>query len=54
MFTLETDLAQDAWKSILKQIMDYGEDLEDERNLHTKELLNVIVTITRSYNFRTS
>ena len=45
MFTLETDLAQDAWRSILKQIMDYGEDVEDERNLHTKELLNVIVTI---------
>jgi len=50
MFTLETALVQDAWKSILKEIMENGEDLEDERNLHTKELLNVVVTILDPIN----
>ncbi|MDD3985753.1 MAG: thymidylate synthase [Methanobacterium sp.] len=50
MFTLETALVQDAWKSILKEIMYNGEDVEDERNLHTKELLNVVVTILDPIN----
>ena len=45
MFTLETAMAEDAWKTILKQIMEHGTEVEDERDLITKELLNVIVTV---------
>jgi len=45
MFTLETAMAEDAWKTILKQIMEHGNELEDERNLIIKELVNVIVTV---------
>jgi hypothetical protein len=45
MFTLETVLAQDAWKTILKQIIVHGDEIEDERDLIIRELLNVIVTV---------
>ena len=45
MFTLETAMAEDAWKTILKQIMEHGTEVEDERDLIMKELLNVIVTV---------
>ena len=53
MFTLETAMAEDAWKTILKQIMLHGDEIEDERDLITKELLNVIVTV-RSIEFKTT
>ena len=36
MFTLETAMAEDAWKIILKQIMVHGDEIEDERDLITK------------------
>jgi thymidylate synthase len=45
MFTLETAMAEDAWKTILKQIMEHGTEVEDECDLIMKELLNVIVTV---------
>jgi len=50
MFTLETAMAEDAWKTILKQIMLHGDEIEDERDLITKELLNVIVTVQDPLN----
>lgn len=50
MFTLETAMAEDAWKIILKQIMVHGDEIEDELDLITKELLNVIVTIQDPLN----
>jgi thymidylate synthase len=50
MFTIETAKAEDAWISILKQIMDFGDLIEDERDLITKELLNVIVTVNDPVN----
>ncbi len=45
MFTFETSNAEDVWKTILKSIMEQGEELEDEHDLVMKELLNVIVTV---------
>ena len=45
MFKLETDKAEDAWKTILKHIMDCGDEIEDERDLITKEILNLIVIV---------
>ncbi|MGB7967969.1 MAG: thymidylate synthase [Methanobacterium sp.] len=45
MFTIETAKAEDAWIAIIKQIMDHGDMIEDERDLITKEILNVIVTV---------
>lgn len=36
MFTLETEMAEDAWKTILNQIMEHGTEVEDERDLITK------------------
>lgn len=52
MFTLETALAQDAWKTILKQIIVHGDEIEDERDLIIRELLNVIVTVQDPANFK--
>ena len=45
MFTFEITLAEDAWKNILKLIMEHGDEIEDEHDLVVKELLNVIVTV---------
>ena len=50
MFTIETTKAEDAWNIILKQIMEFGDLVEDERELVTKELLNVIVTVNDPVN----
>ena len=50
MFTMETAKAEDAWIAIIKQIMDHGDIVEDERDLTTKELLNVIVTVKDPVN----
>lgn len=36
MFTIETTKAEDAWNIILKQIIDFGDLIEDERELITK------------------
>ena len=44
MFTFEITLAEDAWKYILKLIMEHGDEIEDEHDLIANELLNVIVT----------
>jgi len=44
MFTFEITLAEDAWKNILKLIMEHGDEIEDKHYLVAKELLNVIVT----------
>jgi thymidylate synthase len=45
MFTFETALAEDAWKNILKLIIEHGDELEDEHDLVIRELLNVIMTV---------
>lgn len=45
MFTVETAIAEDAWREVLIEIIKKGEEIEDERELITKELLNVVVTI---------
>ena len=50
MFTIETAKAEDAWIAIIKQIMDHGDMVEDERDLITKEILNVIVTVQDPLN----
>jgi thymidylate synthase len=50
MFTVETELADVAWKTILKHILDNGDEIEDERDLITKELLNVLVTVKDPMN----
>ncbi|MFZ0441656.1 MAG: thymidylate synthase, partial [Methanobacterium sp.] len=50
MFTIETALAEDAWKVILKEIMDHGDEIEDERELITREILNVVATIQDPLN----
>ena len=50
MFTIETTKAEDAWINIINQIMDNGDMVEDERDLITKEILNVIVTIMDPLN----
>ena len=45
MLTFETALAEDAWKNILKLIMEQGDEVKDEHDLVIRELLNVIVTV---------
>lgn len=50
MFTVKTALAEDAWKMVLKEIVNKGEEIEDERELITKELLNVVVTVLDPLN----
>ena len=50
MFTIETNNAEDAWIAIIKQIMDHGDMVEDERELMTREILNVIVTVQDPLN----
>ncbi|MFZ0441278.1 MAG: thymidylate synthase [Methanobacterium sp.] len=50
MFTIETAMAEDAWKVILKEIMDHGDEIEDERELITREILNVVATIQDPLN----
>jgi thymidylate synthase len=50
MFTIETAKAEDGWIAIIKQIMGHGDMVEDERDLITKEILNVIVTVQDPLN----
>lgn len=50
MFTIETQLATDAWKTVLNQIMEFGDEIEDEDEEFTKELLNVVVTVNDPLN----
>jgi thymidylate synthase len=50
MFTIETILVEDAWKRVLKEIIDNGEEIEDENEMVTKELLNVMVTVLDPVN----
>jgi thymidylate synthase len=50
LFTTESQLAIDAWKTVLRQIMDFGDEIEDEDEELTKELLNVIVTVNDPLN----
>jgi thymidylate synthase len=50
MFTMETKKAEDAWIAIIKQIIDHGDMVDDERDLITKELLNVIITVQDPLN----
>ena len=50
MFTIETVKAEEAWIAIIKKIMDDGDIIEDERDLITKEILNVIVTVQDPLN----
>ena len=45
MFTFETDMAETGWKTVLSQIIEYGDTIEDETGLISKELLNVVVTV---------
>ncbi len=45
MITITTGHAEDAWKTLLTIIMKEGDDIEDEDNFISKELLNLIVTI---------
>ncbi len=45
MFIFETDLAEKGWKTVLSQIIEYGDTIEDETGLFSKELLNVVVTV---------
>jgi len=50
MFTVETSLATEAWKTSLRYILESGDEIEDERGLITKELLNLIVTVQDPVN----
>lgn len=50
MFTTEAYLATEAWKTVLQQIMEFGDEIEDETEEITKELLNVIVTVNDPIN----
>lgn len=50
MFTVETAFAEDAWKDVLKEIIKNGEEIEDEHELVTKELLNVVITVLDPLN----
>jgi thymidylate synthase len=50
LFTIETDSALDAWRTVLEQIMESGEEIEDENEDITKELLNVMVTVKDPLN----
>jgi thymidylate synthase len=50
MFTVETNVAKDAWKISLRHIFESGDEIEDERGLITKELLNLMVTVQDPMN----
>lgn len=50
MISIKTGNAEEAWKTIVRQIMKNGELVEDERGSVTKELLNVIATINDPLN----
>ena len=50
MFTVETNVATEAWKISLRHILESGDEIEDERGLITKELLNLMVTVQDPLN----
>jgi thymidylate synthase len=50
LYSLETLLAVDAWRTVLKQIMKSGDEIEDENEDVVKELLNVMITIKDPLN----
>ena len=36
MFIFETNLAEEGWKTVLSQIIEYGDTIEDETGLFSK------------------
>ena len=46
-FLIEKDEIADGWETLVRKIMKEGQEIEDERDSLTKELLNIMVSIKR-------
>jgi thymidylate synthase len=50
LYIVETVLAVDAWKTVLEEIMKSGDEIEDENEDITRELMNVMITVRDPLN----